>query len=391
MVDWGALPPEINSGRIYAGPGPGPLLAAAAAWQSLTVELGMVGGDIEATLSALAAGPWLGPSAMAMLAAAQPFVAWVMTQAAQTQVAAAATGQLAAAYSTAFAAHIPPPAIAANRTLLASLVATNFFGVNSAAIAATEADYTEMWAQDAAAMYAYSAAAGAAAASLTADPFIPPADATNAAGLAGQAASTADAAGQSAGTAGSTAGQAGDAVSGMGSSLGGLASAPSEAASSLTSPLQSLTSLPSSMASGMGGMGTNPANTGMSPVAGLLGGGMFGSLLTPAASGAGSSIGAIPSGVGGMSGSPVTAMMGRASPIGRLSAPPGWAENSQRLTLTEQTAVSAAPAAEAEGGPVAGGVRGMPMMAGAGGGSSSPAAVVGSKRTPKMSGEDMKF
>ncbi|WP_140908204.1 PPE domain-containing protein, partial [Mycobacterium tuberculosis] len=28
-MDFGALPPEINSGRMYCGPGSGPMLAAA--------------------------------------------------------------------------------------------------------------------------------------------------------------------------------------------------------------------------------------------------------------------------------------------------------------------------------------------------------------------------
>ena len=31
MLDFGALPPEINSGRMYVGPGSGPMLAASAA------------------------------------------------------------------------------------------------------------------------------------------------------------------------------------------------------------------------------------------------------------------------------------------------------------------------------------------------------------------------
>ena len=39
--------------------------------------------------------------------------------------------------------------IAANRSLLATLVATNFLGINTPAIAATEAQYAEMWVQDA--------------------------------------------------------------------------------------------------------------------------------------------------------------------------------------------------------------------------------------------------
>ncbi|WP_252159672.1 PPE domain-containing protein, partial [Mycobacterium tuberculosis] len=41
--------------------------------------------------------------------------------------------------------------VVANRALLVALVATNFFGQNTPAIAATEAQYAEMWAQDAAA------------------------------------------------------------------------------------------------------------------------------------------------------------------------------------------------------------------------------------------------
>ena len=70
------------------------------------------------------------------------------------------------AYEAAYAMTVPPAVIAANRTLLAALVATNFFGQNSPAIAATEAHYSEMWAQDAAAMYGY-AASSAAASTLT--------------------------------------------------------------------------------------------------------------------------------------------------------------------------------------------------------------------------------
>ncbi len=39
MLDFGALPPGINSGRIYTGPGSAPLLAAATAWDALASEL----------------------------------------------------------------------------------------------------------------------------------------------------------------------------------------------------------------------------------------------------------------------------------------------------------------------------------------------------------------
>lgn len=38
-MDYGALPPEVNSGRMYVGAGSGPMLAAAAAWDGLAIEL----------------------------------------------------------------------------------------------------------------------------------------------------------------------------------------------------------------------------------------------------------------------------------------------------------------------------------------------------------------
>jgi PPE-repeat protein len=67
---------------------------------------------------------------------------------------------------------VPPPLIAANRAQLAALVATNFLGQNSPAIAATEAHYGQMWAQDAAAMYGY---AGQSAVATKVTPFASPA------------------------------------------------------------------------------------------------------------------------------------------------------------------------------------------------------------------------
>jgi PPE-repeat protein len=195
MIDLGALPPEINSGRMYAGPGPGPMLAAAAAWDGLAAQLHSTAASYWSVMSNLSAG-WQGPSSAAMAEAAAKYAAWLSATAALAEQTAAQARAAAAAYHMAFAATVPPPVIAANRAHWIALVATNVFGQNTPAILATEAEYAEMWAQDAAAMYGY-AASSATAARVT--PFSPPPQTTNVA-----AAAVAHAADTSAGTAPST-------------------------------------------------------------------------------------------------------------------------------------------------------------------------------------------
>ena len=155
MLDFGALPPEINSGRIYAGPGSSPMMIAAAAWDELAAELGTATSSYNSVIDELTSGPWIGPTSAAMVSAVTPYVSWLGAAAAQAEETASQARLAAAAFESAFAMTVPPPVIAANRVLLASLTATNFFGQNTPAIAATEAQYVEMWAQDAAAMYSY--------------------------------------------------------------------------------------------------------------------------------------------------------------------------------------------------------------------------------------------
>jgi PPE-repeat protein len=176
MVDFGALPPEINSGRMYVGAGSAPMLAAAAAWDGLAADLQSAASSYGSTIEGLVVGPWTGPSSIAMAAAAAQYVTWISAAGAQAEQAAMQAKLAAGAYETAFAATVPPPVIAANRALLAALIATNLLGQNTPAIAATEARYMEMWAQDAAAMYAY-AGSSSAASQLT--PFTEPPQTTN--------------------------------------------------------------------------------------------------------------------------------------------------------------------------------------------------------------------
>ncbi|MGH3971663.1 MAG: PPE family protein, partial [Mycobacterium sp.] len=157
MLDFAAIPPEINSGLMYSGPGSGPMMTAAAAWDEIAAELGLAASGYHSTVTELTGSPWVGPSSRAMLAAITPYISWLSTVGGQAEETAIQARAAAAAFETAFAMTVPPQVIVANRVVLANLIATNFFGQNTPAIAVTEAQYMEMWAQDSVAMYTYAA------------------------------------------------------------------------------------------------------------------------------------------------------------------------------------------------------------------------------------------
>lgn len=159
-MDFGKLPPEINTVRMYAGPGPQSMLAAAAAWDQLSGQLYDVATSYHSTTAGLA-GRWRGPAATAMAETTAPYIRWFNATAADAAQTAAQARAAADAYQSAFAATVPPPVLIANRALRTSLIATNSLGHNTPAIAAAEADYERMWIQDAAAMYAYAHASAA--------------------------------------------------------------------------------------------------------------------------------------------------------------------------------------------------------------------------------------
>ncbi|OBH94155.1 PPE family protein [Mycobacterium scrofulaceum] len=162
------FPPEINSALMYGGAGPGPLLTAAAAWESLAADLASAAASFESVVTGVASGPWTGPSSAAMLAASTPYLQWLISAAGQAEMAAAQATAAAAAYEAAFMATVPTPEVLANRIRLLTLIATNFFGQNTPAIAMTEIEYMEMWAQDVAAMVGYHIGAQTVAATLPA-------------------------------------------------------------------------------------------------------------------------------------------------------------------------------------------------------------------------------
>ncbi|MCV6972431.1 PPE family protein, partial [Mycobacterium bohemicum] len=199
VFDFAALPPEVNSARMYTGPGSGPMMAAAAAWNNAAAELSTTAAACQSVIAQLTGDQWVGPSSAAMATAAGPYVTWMHTTSALLQQAAAQAAASAAAYEAAYAMTVPPPVIAANRAQLAALVATNVLGQNTPAIAATEAHYGEMWAQDATAMYGY--AANSAVAGRLA-PLPSPAPANDPGGPGAQAAAVGGAGGTQAGLTG---------------------------------------------------------------------------------------------------------------------------------------------------------------------------------------------
>ena len=400
-MDFGAFPPEINSARMYAGPGSGSMLAAAAAWHGLAAELYSGASSYGSVISGLTSGPWLGPSSTAMAAAAAPYVTWMSATAGQAELAATQAQAAAGAYEAAFAMTVPPPVIAANRAQLMMLVATNFLGQNTPAIAATEAHYGEMWAQDATAMYGYAANSAATTAQVT--PFTAAPQTTNSAGLAAQGAT---ATGTSTGT-------------GVQSTLSQLVSTIPTALQSLVSPSSTASSATGSLAgllSSSSGFSLGGLAQGMLLDAANLGGffGVFTGLdaLSPvmsnletaaapvdavagaegtaegAAEGAAAAEGAVGSGFAGDLGG--LADLGQAASVGGLSVPPswGWAATGPAGMLGGVPLASALPGVDlgATGGlPLAAGVPlmmgGLPRAAAAGAVGGAAAAKYGPRLT----------
>ncbi|QLL05307.1 PPE family protein, SVP subgroup [Mycobacterium vicinigordonae] len=359
-MDFGLLPPEINSALMYAGPGSGSMLGAAAAWDGLSAELYSTASAYQSVISTLTSAPWVGPASASMAGAAAPYVAWLQATAIQAEQTSGQAKAAAVAYETAFAETVPPPVVAANRALLATLVATNFFGQNTPAIALTETQYAEMWAQDSAAMLTY-AASSASATTLT--PFTEPEPTTSSGGLPAQAAAVAQATSTSAGDAQSAVSSAQQTFAAVPNALTGLAS-PAAVTDPLVSGLSLLQLL--DLVADLSGIFVDP-ELGLSGL--TLDGILAGTALPYDINGyyIGEHTDDIVSGWAGVQSWPgtdpapptsfpvinsgVSAGLGEASSVGALSVPEGWtmAAPNVRLAAMALPATSAAAAAEASG------------------------------------------
>jgi PPE-repeat protein len=319
-----------------------------------------------------------------MAAAVTPYLSWMNATAAQAAHTASQLGSAAAAYEAAFTATVPPVAIEVNRALLASLVATNVLGQNSAAIASTEAQYAEMWAQDAAAMYGY-AGASAAATRLTA--FSSPQPTTNEAGTAAQAPAVSNAAATATGSStqstlanvpnllqglssGPAAGTTGnpiiDYLNGPNPILDVLNSYPLQTFHTLSAGTVGYQILSEGLnfdASGSLLTLAPPVAAAWNPLVNQLTAPAAGASAATGVSGAGA-LGAEP-GSAGLGGAGVSAGLGEAATVGNLSVPPSWG-TSPAIRLAATALPTAGPGGLPDGalGGAGGFYGGMPPMGG---------------------------
>lgn len=345
-MDFGAIPPEINSARMYSGAGSAPMRAASAAWNLLAAELDSAASQYQSTIDVLTDDDWRGPTSASMAASVEPYVTWMSTTGAQAEHTATQASAAASAYEAAFAMTVHPAQVAANRAQLMTLIATNVVGQNTPAIAANEAHYGEMWAQDAAAMYGY---AGSSATAAAVKPFTQPPQTSNPSAQALQSSAVAQATSTSTGSAAQS--QLSQLISTVPSSLQQLTSPLSAATSSATNAATGPTSSLSGILNFLDGADGNPIGTFLnsSLVNGVVSGAYVSpAILTPAVTSGIADFNSLNAGAAAAGGAGFTGMVTPQPPapvsvpnvgvsvntsgstlVGKLSVPPTWTAAAQ--------------------------------------------------------------
>jgi PPE-repeat protein len=365
LVDFGALPPDVNSARMYAGAGSTSMTTAASAWRSLAAELNSAAQGYENVITQLSSEEWLGPASTKAAQALTPYVTWMKTTAAEAEHTASQLDSASAAFESAFASVVPPPLIAQNRALLTQALQTNVLGQNTNVISQLEAQYSQMWAQDASTLYNY-AAQSSTATKVT--PFQSAPEVSTQDAQAKQGAAVSSASGTGAGNAAQTTASA---IQQTPTTLA--AAATPAAATSATDPftqgwflLTGQTILPSSLATFVNGIspfagiaynveGLPYFSVGMgnSGVQIAKSTGALGGAAASAASAAPKGLAGLGGMLGGGHAAPaVAAGLGNAGSAGRLSVPAAWsgaAPAVSQAAAVPVSAISAAPEAAGSG------------------------------------------
>jgi PPE-repeat protein len=321
-MSWAATPPEVISGEIYAGPGSGPLLAAQTALQTLAGELTTTAtGWTNQIATWTAANGWTGAGATAATAAAQNYISWLTTTAAEVEQAAAQAGASALAFEAVHMAVVDPMTITANRT--AYMTALAGLPLTATLVATLEGDYDTMWLQDVAAMAAYQAASAGAG---VLPPLVSVTGTVFPLSTASDTASDATAAASSTGTAASS----------LFNSFDGFIGTPA-VANTINGGVNTaawfvMNAIPTAISLGHT-LGSVPAIA-VGDVVPADGAGITEGLMVGSVTGGGMGMG----GVGGLAGAASSASVGEASMVGKLSVPPGWSATAAPATLASSTA-----------------------------------------------------
>ncbi len=366
MIDFGVLPPEVNSARMYAGAGSTSMTTAASAWRSLAAELNSAAMGYENVITQLSSEEWLGPASAKAAQALSPYVTWMKTTATQAEQAASQLDAASGAFETAFASVVPPPLIAQNRALLSQAMSTNVLGQNTGVIAQLESQYGQMWAQDSSTLYNY-AAQSSTATKVTPFTSAPEVSTQDAQAKQGAAVSSASSTG-----AGNAANTTANAITQTPQTL---AAAANPAAATTTTPpsselwflLTGQTTLPNSLATAVNGIA--PFSSLAYNTEGLpyfsVGMGNFGVQMAKTLgmiTGPASAAAAAPKGLAGLGGMlgggaahmgpAVAAGLGNAASVGRLSVPAVWSGAAPAVShaaAVPVSAISAAPEAAGSG------------------------------------------